>query len=131
MTHSQTLQEFNASAAKFARSITPLQDRATVVGLYGDLGAGKTTFVQAAARALGITVMVQSPTFLIMKSYPLVGSHFSRLIHIDAYRLKHSEELQRLGFAELLRDPGNLIFVEWADRVSEILPSDHRVLQLP
>ena len=131
MTHSQTLQDFNASAAKFARSIAPLQDRATVVGLYGDLGAGKTTFVQAVARALGVTSSVPSPTFLIMKSYALSDSSFARLIHIDAYRLKHSEELQKLGFAELLCDPGNLIFVEWADRVSEILPSDHRVLQLP
>ncbi len=139
MTHPQTLQEFNASAAKFAAALRPLPDRATVVGLYGELGAGKTTFVQAAAKALGVREKVKSPTFLIMKSYQLphlpIGGQattfYRLLVHIDAYRLKHSEELQKLGFSELLRDPYNLIFVEWADKVSAILPSDHRVLQLP
>ena len=145
-------------------SLQPLPDRATVVALYGDLGAGKTTFVQAAAKALGVSVPVQSPTFLIFKKYPLShslstssevrseylelrktlsirlrmrkvhsfckkeierGCSFSTLIHVDAYRLKSSTELAMLRFAELLADPQNLILIEWADRVADILPREH------
>jgi tRNA threonylcarbamoyladenosine biosynthesis protein TsaE len=122
------LQEFRQAARGFALGLTHFSDRATVVGLYGDLGAGKTTFVQVAAKVLGITETVNSPTFLIFKKYPLLvtSSRYSFLVHIDAYRLKHSDELRRLRFAELLADPHNLIFVEWADRVADILPPNHR-----
>lgn len=95
---------------------------AAVVGLYGDLGAGKTTFVQAVARSLGVSERITSPTFLIVKRYKLKVKSFRFLIHIDAYRLKSGDELRKLGFEELLRDSGNLIFVEWADRVVDILP---------
>ncbi len=128
MEETHNLKEFQDAAREYARGLTPLPDRATVVGLYGNLGAGKTTFVQAVAKALGVNETLNSPTFLIMKSYPLRSQHFAFLIHIDAYRLKKSEELKNLGFTELLANPRNLIFVEWADRVSDILPKDHRKL---
>lgn len=120
------LTEFQKTAAEFVLGLKLLARRATVVGLYGDLGSGKTTFVQAAAGTLGVTGHIASPTFLIMKSYKLSTFSFQLLTHIDAYRLKGSEELRPLRFEELLRDPGNLIFVEWADRVADILPPDHR-----
>jgi len=133
------LEEFKKEAERFIRELAPAPDGATVVGLYGNLGAGKTTFVQAAAKALGISETVNSPTFLIQKRYPVnsletPGSHgagtlkvrdFETLVHIDAYRLKHSRELQALRFEELLKDPRNLILVEWADKVADILPKDH------
>lgn len=121
------LKEFNQAAADFVRGLKPLPDRATVVGLYGDLGAGKTAFVQAAAKALGISEHVSSPTFLIIKKYqlPVTSSGYSSLIHVDAYRLKSSAELRVIGFANLLADPANLIVVEWADRVADALSSDH------
>lgn len=122
------LAEFRTAASDFACGLRPLPDRATVVGLYGDLGAGKTAFVQAAATALGISEHVSSPTFLIIKKYqlPVTSSGYSSLIHVDAYRLKSSAELRVIGFANLLSAPANLIFVEWADRVSDILPSDRQ-----
>lgn len=134
------LTEFQKEAEKFVLSLTPAVHGATVVGLYGDLGAGKTTFVQAVAKALGITETVNSPTFLIVKSYKLPFSPstslegeagrgcFKTVVHVDAYRLKSSEELRKLHFSELLADPRNLILVEWADRVADILPKDHTQL---
>ena len=122
------LQEFQKTARDFALGLTPLPNRATVVGLYGDLGAGKTTFVQAAASALGVSETVNSPTFLIWKRFKIYDLRFKHLIHCDSYRLKSVEELKRLRFNELLADPDNLIFVEWADKVVDILPKDHRKL---
>ncbi len=119
------LKEFQKMATDYAGSLTPLPSRATVVGLYGDLGAGKTTFTQAVGKALGVTEQITSPTFLIMKRFTIYDLRFKNLIHIDAYRLKSSEELRKLRFEELLADPQNLILVEWADKAADLLPKDH------
>ena len=110
-------------AADFVRTLD-CGRRATVVALHGDLGAGKTTFVQGAARALGVNESVTSPTFVIQKIYPLQRQVFERLIHIDAYRLKDAHELEVLNWSETLRDPANLIFIEWPERVEGTLPKD-------
>ena len=98
---------------------------ATIVGLYGNLGSGKTTFVQCVAEILGVAEHVTSPTFIIVKSYKLQVTSFKSLIHIDAYRLKSGVELSKLGFEELLHNPANIIIVEWADKVADILPLNH------
>jgi tRNA threonylcarbamoyladenosine biosynthesis protein TsaE len=95
---------------------------ATLVTLSGDLGAGKTSLVQALAKKTGIKETVQSPTFVILKRYSiprrsLLGARFSNLIHIDAYRLVHESELIKLGWEELLADKKNLICIEWPERV--------------
>lgn len=119
------LKEFKKAAQQFALVLTPLASLATVVGLYGNLGTGKTTFTQAAAKALGVFGSVSSPTFLILKSYKLAASSYKLLHHIDAYRLKSGDELRELRFDELLCVPANLIFVEWADKVADLLPPDH------
>ena len=96
---------------------------ATTVTLSGELGAGKTTFVQALAKALGVEESVTSPTFVLEKIYQLQGQKFARLIHIDAYRLKGAHELEVLGWKELLADSGNLIVLEWPERVAEAIPA--------
>jgi len=93
------------------------QKNATVFALIGELGSGKTTFVQRFARACGIKQTITSPTFVLLKQY-------GNIIHIDAYRLKNSKELEDLGYYELLKDPENVIFIEWADRISDILPEN-------
>lgn len=123
-----TLEQLQKSASTFVQRLQPLRGRATVVGLYGDLGAGKTTFTQSVAKALGVDTPVSSPTFLIFKRYTLHDSRYTSLVHIDAYRLKTSDELRKLRFDELLADPGNLILVEWADKVTDLLPKDHQKL---
>jgi len=99
----------------------------TVVGFYGDLGSGKTTFIQNAARELGVIEDVTSPTFIIERIYKTKNPVFKTLVHIDAYRLDSGEDLQKLGFDEILKNPDTLIFIEWPERVSEILPDHIRI----
>ena len=125
---SHSLTDTEKFAEKFLQTLPRKETGATVVGLYGDLGSGKTTFVQAIGRALGIKDSIQSPTFVIIKSYKLKANSYKLLVHIDAYRLKSGEELCKLGFEELLVEPHNLILVEWADKVADILPKNHRTL---
>ena len=107
-----------------------MEDNATVVALSGDLGAGKTTLTQAIARELGISENVISPTFVIMKSYPINKGIHANLVHIDAYRLDSHKELERLGWAELIADSKNLILIEWPERVAEIMPEHFRKISL-
>ena len=116
------IDEMNKHAADFVRALQPRADGATVVALSGDLGAGKTTFAQGVAAALGVAETVTSPTFVLEKIYALDGQQFSHLVHIDAYRLKGAHELEVLGWRELLEDTGNLIVIEWPERVAEAIP---------
>ena len=103
-------------------------DKALIVGLVGDLGTGKTSFVQAVAKELGVVDQITSPTFVIEKIYKLEGKEFNHLIHIDAYRLENGNELKSLGFEEIIKDSGNIIFIEWPERVRDILPMDKKDL---
>ena len=120
-THS--LEEFNAEAKRFARTLTP-RETATIVALSGDLGAGKTTFVQEVAREFGVEDQVNSPTFVIEKIYECTEGAYVRLVHIDAYRLKNAHELEVLGWREIAADNGNLILIEWPENVADALLPD-------
>ena len=93
-----------------------------VLALSGDLGAGKTTFVQQLATILGITDTVNSPTFVIMKRYETDDSTFSKLVHIDAYRIEDSVEMKALHFSEIIQDKYNLVCIEWAEKIADLLP---------
>lgn len=97
---------------------------ATVLALKGDLGAGKTTFTKALASVLGIAEHVTSPTFVIQKSYATTHPQYSALIHIDAYRLEGAADAGALKLGETLRDPRNLVVVEWPERIGGALPGD-------
>ncbi len=111
-------------------ALLPEKDSATLITLTGNLGSGKTTFVQEFARKLGITETVQSPTYVLMKSYPFQGDRtsfgrprrYSRLIHIDAYRLENPEEFKTLRPEEFLNDPKALVLVEWPEKAGTLLP---------
>lgn len=117
------LQETKSWAGEFLDKITKNPNQATVVLLYGDLGAGKTSFTQGLAEALGIGENIISPTFVIEKIYQLpAGQKFDRLIHIDCYRLEKSTEITKLGFAEIIADKNNLIIIEWPEKIADILP---------
>ncbi len=119
-----SLKDMEKYAERFLKGVAPNTKSATVVALSGDLGSGKTTFVQYIARSLGITDSITSPTFVIEKVYGLKGRAFKHLVHIDAYRLKSGEDLKALGWDELARDPNNIIFIEWAELVEDVLPKD-------
>jgi len=145
--HTETLsnlKETQSYAEKFLQTLSPKKDTATVVGLYGELGAGKTTFAQGLARALGVFDTIVSPTFVIMKVYEIRDmrqeiregdvesnhisylkphiSAFKHLIHIDAYRLEKSEEILHLGWKDIIENKENLIVVEWPERIEDIMP---------
>jgi tRNA threonylcarbamoyladenosine biosynthesis protein TsaE len=96
-----------------------------VVALSGDLGAGKTAFVQGAAVALGVKERVTSPSFVLMREY--AGD--LPVLHLDVYRLNNLQELIDLGFEEFL-DPTRVVFVEWGDAVTPVLPESHLDVRL-
>jgi len=128
-----------AATRKLAKEALVLVARAprrgaVVLVCSGDLGAGKTAFVQGLARALGLKGKIQSPTFVLEKIYALPArAHrefgFARLVHIDAYRLEHPRELAALGFKELAADASNLIVIEWGEKVRKLLPRGYRELK--
>ncbi len=99
------------------------EGRAFVVYLSGDLGSGKTTFMRAFARELGIEGAVTSPTFVLMKNYPLSLGRFTHLVHIDAYRLESAGEFEALKPAAFLNDPHALVCIEWPEQVKDVLPA--------
>ncbi len=97
---------------------------ALALGLQGELGSGKTTFIQGLGRALKLKDKILSPTFVIQKRFTLKGQRWANLYHIDAYRLSGAKDLKTLGWLEILKDKKNLVVVEWAERVKAALPKD-------
>jgi tRNA threonylcarbamoyladenosine biosynthesis protein TsaE len=106
-----------ATTKAIGAALAGLLDPGDVVGLAGDLGAGKTRLVQGAAAALGVEDPVLSPTFMLLREYD--GD--LPVHHVDAYRLAGPVELEDLGLDEVLA-PDAVAFVEWADRVAVVLP---------
>ncbi|MFA4872735.1 MAG: tRNA (adenosine(37)-N6)-threonylcarbamoyltransferase complex ATPase subunit type 1 TsaE [Patescibacteria group bacterium] len=96
-----------------------------VVGLVGPLGAGKTTFVQGLARALGVKKHITSPTFVLLHTYTLPKqlNNITTLVHVDYYRLHTPQQLIDIGIREHLDDPHALTVIEWAEKVKSLLPA--------
>ena len=106
------------------RAVGKKRAHAFCLALSGELGAGKTLFVRGLARGLGIRTVIQSPTFIIMRSHKLKRGQFKTFWHVDCYRLKNQKELGPLHFRELLKNPDAIVAVEWAERVEKFLPKD-------
>ncbi|MGH2795688.1 MAG: tRNA (adenosine(37)-N6)-threonylcarbamoyltransferase complex ATPase subunit type 1 TsaE [Actinomycetota bacterium] len=100
-----------------AAAVAPVMLPGDVVALSGDLGAGKTCFVQGAAAALGVSDRVTSPSFILVKEYQ---GRFP-ILHLDVYRLSNLQELTDLGYEEFL-DPSWVVFIEWGDAIGPLLP---------
>lgn len=98
-----------------------LKKQAVVLALSGDLGAGKTTFTQGFTKGLGIKEKVLSPTFVVMKKFKIKNSVFHFLYHIDCYRIKNETDLLHLDFQEILKNPENIIVIEWPEKIQKIL----------
>lgn len=128
---SNSPEETQEIANNFVLTLSPKSDTATVVGLYGNLGAGKTAFTKCVAKVLEVDDSITSPTFVIEKIYELKNKNFTHLIHIDAYRLEKSEELLHLGWKEIIADPRNLILIEWPENVAEIMPEHIKITLKP
>ena len=112
-----SLHEVPALAEALAEKLKP----GLVIALNGDLGAGKTTFTQALAKAAGITDTVNSPTFVIMNVYtgPI------KFYHFDLYRLNSLEDLENIGGEELIPSRDGVTLLEWAEKIPEILPEKY------
>lgn len=124
----------------FAKILKKSHKNALVIALEGELGAGKTTFVQGLAKFLEIKEKIKSPTFNLIKYYSITdyglrikksekirNSQFAirKLYHIDCYRLRDHKDLLVLGIKDILGNSDNIILIEWADRVKKILPKKH------
>jgi tRNA threonylcarbamoyladenosine biosynthesis protein TsaE len=108
-----------------AGAIAPALRPGDVVALSGDLGAGKTCFVQGAASALGVADRVTSPTFILVREHQGVYP----IMHLDVYRLRNLQELTDLGYEEFL-DPSSIVFIEWGDAIGPLLPSEFLEIQI-
>ena len=116
-----------ARTAELARRLAGVLRPGTVICLDGDLGAGKTLFVQNLAASLGVQGEVTSPTFNLMNLYE---DGRLPLVHFDLYRLEQEYELDEIGFYDYVENPDGLVLIEWAEKFPECLPDDHIALQI-
>ena len=116
-----------ARTAELARRLAGVLRAGTVICLDGDLGAGKTLFVQNLAASLGVQGEVTSPTFNLMNLYE---DGRLPLVHFDLYRLEQEYELDEIGFYDYVENPDGLVLIEWAEKFPECLPEDHIALQI-
>jgi tRNA threonylcarbamoyladenosine biosynthesis protein TsaE len=119
--------EINKIAKELIKKVSKIKtNKARIIAMSGDLGTGKTTLTQEISKELGIKKGIVSPTFVIMKIYKINSSDKSlkeikRLVHIDAYRLEESKELEKIGWKNLYEDKENLIIIEWPENVKDCL----------
>jgi tRNA threonylcarbamoyladenosine biosynthesis protein TsaE len=106
---------------ELARKLASVLPRPAVIALSGQLGAGKTHFIKGLGLGLGINpAKVCSATFVLIAEY----GEAPKLVHIDAYRFNDPHELEDIGWYELLEEPDTLIAVEWAGKITSILPAE-------
>jgi tRNA threonylcarbamoyladenosine biosynthesis protein TsaE len=119
-----TLEELNEIVQSILVSLDQ-RKTAHIFGLSGELGAGKTAFVKELGKVLGVQDEITSPTFVIMKSYPIPHhQQFKILTHIDAYRIESDEEMAVLKFSDILNDASRLMCIEWPERIANLIPKD-------
>ena len=121
--HSTGLKQTIAIAADFAGKLEP----GAVIALEGDLGAGKTQFVRGVVQGLGgDPLAVSSPTFVLLNIYQTPRG---KVYHLDAYRISGPEDLEGIGFEEILEQEG-FVLVEWWQKVRELIPQKHWTVSL-
>ena len=123
---SHSPEQTRAFGAQLGRLLGP----GDVVLLSGDLGAGKTTFIQGLARGLGIAGPVQSPTFTIVSEHHATGAGATPLFHIDLYRLQGARDTDSFGFDEYLNGDLAVVALEWPERAPTSMPEEHVLVEL-
>src|SRR3989344_4649383 len=103
-------------AEALAKAITPPK----ILALFGNLGAGKTTFIQGLAKGLGIRGRVLSPTFIFIRPHTLKDG--SKLYHVDLYRLNSEKDAPAIGLNEILQDKKAIVAIEWPEKIENLLP---------
>lgn len=133
--HSVSAKQTQSLASRLAKKIlvSKPEQGAFVLALKGDLGSGKTTFVQGLAKGLGIKNKINSPTFVIMKKFKvphrgtLRGRQNSKckvFYHFDCYRIDKPEEILELGWQEIIANPQNIVAIEWPEKIKKFLPKE-------
>ena len=115
------LSKSTSQTQKFAARLAKKLNPASVIALYGDLGAGKTTFVQGLAKGLGYRGKVFSPTFIFVRPYKLENKQIETLNHIDLFRVEKPTDLKTIGLEDFLNDKRAISVIEWPERVGETL----------
>lgn len=133
-----TEKELASLAKAVSADVSPKVNRALLVFLSGNLGSGKTTFTQKAAKYLGVTEKILSPTFVFMHEHGIpkkrIGNWgqriegFKKLIHVDAYRIETKRDFEAIGLKQYIKNPENLIMIEWAEKIARWLPKPDIVL---
>ena len=100
-----------------------------VICLHGDLGTGKTTFIQGFAEGLGVTKKIISPTFIIMRTYELRDHPTKKYFyHVDLYRIESEKDVEGLGLLEIIKDPESIVAIEWPEKIENLLPEKRLTL---
>lgn len=122
----KSTQETQEAGEKLALSLIEEERSNLIAGLTGDLGSGKTTFTQGFAKGLGVNARIISPTFILMRNYPVDrrDSKIESFYHVDLYRLEENveEEVRNLGVFDMWKKAGNVFFIEWAEKVKDAMP---------
>lgn len=105
-----------------AKAFVEAMDQNTVFAFYGKMGAGKTTFIKAVCEALGVTEVVNSPTFSIVNEYRSETTG-ELIYHFDFYRIKKLDEVYDMGYEDYFYS-GAVCFIEWPELIEELLPSE-------
>lgn len=121
----KSAEETKRFGKKIAHNLVSVGSKKAVLCLSGDLGSGKTTFVQGFAEAFGINQRIVSPTFILLKHYKINDNpRFSQISHLDLYRLEENLEFEvkNLGIYDIWDSEGMITVVEWAEKIRKIVP---------
>jgi len=110
-----SFEETQKLGEEFAQKLTP----GDFVAFYGDLGSGKTTFIQGLAKGLRVDRRIISPTFIIVRHYKIINGNF---YHVDLYRTETKHDLLSVGLDQIIDDKNNIVALEWAEKMIDMLP---------
>lgn len=106
---------------KFGAELSRKLKNRDVVALYGDLGSGKTQIVKGICSALGVTEIVNSPTFIVVNEY--ISASKIDVFHLDLYRMKNEDDVINIGFEDYLNNRG-IVLIEWPEHIERLLPPE-------
>lgn len=125
------LSQSHQETQLFGEKIAAKLKGGEIFALIGDLGAGKTVLAKGLAKGLGIKTKVNSPTFNILKLYPVKGHKIIKYFcHVDAYRLSSATDLEAIGIKDFFKDKQVIVLIEWAEKIKSLLPRSAKIIKI-